>query len=619
MKRNDAGDFNVLYIEPDDDRNALFQTIAGQKKPVVIMLAEQVRVFQRPDDFTSLKHVKRQLNLPVVFVIPHAGQLAQLAARNGFPVYLSMDALADALSAGHYARQRGAGRSTVPLTSSEQAAAPKKTLPPGSGEQSVARTAQPAPVDTLMRTAKPAPADTPVRTAKKTIPLSLDDNEISRARTAPLEIPVPGMVSSPPPRLPQAAPKRPRHFPLLLVVLTVALVIGLLGSFLVFAHALPADAPTPPVINGRLAFTSSEQLSESSSQGIEDQVVIDMNNMSPPAAHKNYYAWLLGDKRQSDPKAILLGTLHVNRGNGHLFYPGDGQHSNLLLAASRILVTEEDAAVMPIAPSPDTSTWRYYGELSSTPINSPDNTKHFSFLDHLRHLLASDPTLDELELPGGLNTWFYRNTGKVLEWATSTREKWEETKDVGFVRGQTERVLQYLDGNSFVAQDLPPNTPLLVNERLGRIGLLEVNGPNQEPPSYLKHIVHHLDGLLQAAGATPALRKNISDLISAMNNVENWLGQVHHDAQQIVKMSDGELQQPATLTLLNDMIDNANHAYVGQLDPTTNNMREGIIWLHDHIQTLATLPIAPFAQSSNGTPVQMIPDTIHLKALYERP
>src|SRR5207244_257554 len=113
MKKNDSGDFCVLYLEPGDDKNSLFQVIAGQKKPVVIMLAEQSRVFQRPDDFSALKHVKRQLDLPVVFVIPHSGHFTQMAARSGFPVYLSIDALADALTVGQIARPR----KTSPLAS----------------------------------------------------------------------------------------------------------------------------------------------------------------------------------------------------------------------------------------------------------------------------------------------------------------------------------------------------------------------------------------------------------------------------------------------------------------------------------------------------------------------
>src|SRR6476659_8281431 len=112
MKKNDTGDFSVLFIEQEDERNALFQVIAGQQKPVVLILAEQTRVFQRPDDFTTLKLMKRRHDLTITFVIPHGGHSAQLALKNGFSVYPSMDQLADAIQRGHMLRQRTLTRST---------------------------------------------------------------------------------------------------------------------------------------------------------------------------------------------------------------------------------------------------------------------------------------------------------------------------------------------------------------------------------------------------------------------------------------------------------------------------------------------------------------------------
>lgn len=691
MKKNDTGDFCVLYLEASDEKSSLFQVIAAQKKPVVILLEEQTQVFQRPDDFSALKHVKRQLDLPIVFVIPNSTHCAQMAARNGFPVYLSIDALADALTAGHMTRQRktsaltGMGeqksRKTVPLTSGEYAPIQRKTVPLTSGEHAPQKKVALASGEytSLSGTSFISHEDpaTPQKgiaftsgeyalKPEKNRPFSsgehapaiihtigqdtMMEEEISFARTAPLVEDVPPFsrleASEPlyPPRpsrplrssgplqatqltqqaqqvqrakplsqpslmTPHTQPKR--RFSLLLAVLTFALVIAGLGSFLVLAHSLPTNAAAP-ILVGQLTFSSSEQLSENSSQGIEDQITVDLTNLPAPAAHKSYYAWLLGDKAQSDPKAILLGTLAVNNGKAHLFYGGDTQHSNLLLIASRFLVTEEDATMTPISPSPDQTSWRYYGEFSSTPINSPDNPKHFSFLDHLRHLLAADPTLDELELPGGLNNWLYRNTGKVLEWAGSTREQWEDTKDAGFVRRQTTRILSYLDGTSFVRQDLPPGASTLVNDRLASIGLVNVNGPNQDPPCYMTHVVSHLNGLLQAGGSTAQLRKQEADLITAMNDVDHWLTQVRHDAQQIMKMSDQQLQQPGTLSLLNDMIDNATHAYAGQLDPSSGQMRQGVIWIHDHMQSLATLGVNTF--TAPNTSLQMIPDTKHPKA-----
>ncbi len=701
MKKNDSGDFSVLYVEPGDDRSQLFLVIAEQKKPVVLMLTEPTLAFQRPDDFSSLKRVKRQLDLPIVFVIPPGGQLAQMAARNGFPVYLSMDSLADALSVGQLTRSRAA-RVTNPLSSganhgvasTNTASAPKRTIPlrdveptPAYGAVALQKTSS-SPHETIgkqeilseaidQHTTAPLHADAaddlngngrlhapnglngngyaprtnslngigqappvnsansaqpsrqqtdshngaygqvaiPARRVRVSSPLS-GSGEFVRRRTDPLanhlprvSVPLAALRAMPitPSRLTMPAPDnvgrgaRLRPLPPLLVVLSIALVLGLVGAFLALSRSFqPSSTGGTSDIVGSLVFSNSENLSGNSAQGIADQATIDLSGISAPDVHKSYYAWLLQDKKQTDAKSLLLGKLPANNGKAHLFYAGDNQHTNLLLSMSRLLVTEEDAAVQPLAPSPDQSTWCFYGEFSSTPLPSTDG-KQFSFLDHLRHLLASDPTLNELELPGGLNNWFYRNTGKIFEWTGSQRESWEDTKDTAFLRRQLIRTLEYLDGISFVSQDLPADTPILVNERLARIGLVQVNGPNQQPPSYMSHIVHHLNGLLQAGNETGNLRKKIAPIITALANVEQWLGKVRTDAQQLMKMTDDDLKQsPQTLDLIDDMVANANHAYTGETDPATHQMRQGATWIHQQMQTLATLTISKVVPSPNG-------------------
>lgn len=611
MKRNDSGDFCVLYVEPDDERNVLIEAISGQKKPVVILLAEQSRAFQRPEDFATLKHIRRQLDRPIVFVIPSSEHLTQQAARHGFPVYLSMDALANALSVGQLSRQRVPTRTTGPLSNGGRTPGAsqhgiKKTVPLSStGYQPLHTTGQ------LQQSAQPVALKLEEKaTERNTMPLHntplVPPSQVIR-RPQPKAQP-------PEPRLPQKPPRR-SVMSVLVTLLGVALIIAALGSALVFFKVGSLDtntaAATAPALIGHLAFRSSEQVDESSSQGIDDQLVLDLNSLPAPAAHKSYYGWLLGDHNQSDLKTILLGPLQVNKGHAHLFYAGDTNHTNLLLTMSRFLITEEDAAVTPIAPSPDQATWRFYGEFAQTPIPGSENTKHFSFLDHLRHLLAADPTLDEMELPGGLNNWFYVNTSKLLEWSTSVREPWQQSKDVGFVRRQSIRMLDYLDGAAFVAQDVPPGTPLLVNSRLATVGLVQIGGPSQDPASYANHLVTHLNGLLQAGKFSPSLRSEAADIITALNNVQHWLEQVRSDARQIVKMSDDQLRQPQTLNLINDMIDNVSHAYAGGPDPDTGQMRQGLVWLHQHMQNLATMDISTYV--GGNTSIQMVQDLQHLK------
>lgn len=614
MKKNENGDFCVLYLEPSDDKTTLLNVIIGQQKPVVIILLEHLHLFQRPEDFTALKHVKRQLNVPLIFVIPGSEQLAQLASRNGFPVYSSMESLTNALAAGHLGKQRVFNKTksmnnvktTVPLAETAPPAAPRKTVP-----------LMDVPAADVQASTSP-----PFKETRAAVMPPIHDDYWKQA-TRPQPVAQP-MYRSAPPK--QEAPvqsvskkqrKRSRLPVAMLTLMLIALALAGTGSLLIFSNKLPTTTSTAaqPATVGSMAFLSSEQLSENSSQGIADQVVVDLNNLSAPAPGKAYYAWLLGDKNQGDVKTIALGSLQINKGHAHLFYPGDAQHTNLLSITSRFLVTEEDATMPPITPSPDQSTWRYYGEFSQTPVNLPGDTQHYSYLDHLRHLLASDPTLDDMELPGGLNNWFYRNSGKILEWTGSMREQWENRKDVAFVRRQTMRTLTYLDGLAFVQQDLPPKTPILVDERLARVGLLEVAGPNQDPACYLGHIDRHLSGLLLSSNASPATRKQVAAIEDALNNVKFWLNQVRQDGLKIMKMSNAQLTQPATLSLINDMIANANAAYVGQIDPNTGQMRQGVVWIHQQIQSLATLDIATF--NGHNSALEMVPDTWHFTAFHQ--
>jgi hypothetical protein len=613
MKSNVAGDFCVLYVEPTDEKTALIEFISAQHKPVVLMLPVQSRlkVFQHPDDFNDLKQVKRQLDLPLVFVTSGNELLRKLAWRNGFPAYVSIDELADSLSTGHLAlsRQRTLARKTVPLNPAS-----------AEGSSSIKWTAAGDHKDPPF----PIPPLSPLQERSSSMRGIAGDHKgppfLSTPPPSPLQVravppePISSMLqqsapkavsSSQLPRVPMAG-SRGRSFPAVLFIMLLLLVGGTgVISYLWFSRLymlLPVAVPASHIV-GRVTFLSSEQLSENSSQGINDEVQIDLHGLSSPAAGKSYCAWLLGDNNMDEAKSILLGKLPVNQGNAYLFYPGDPQHTNLLEFNSRFVVTEEDAAMTPITPSPDYSAWRYYGEIPQSP--DPLNSHHYSFLDHMRHLLASEPMLNELELPGGLNNWFYRNTGKLIEWTVSARDRWEESKDLAFVQRQTIRTLTYLDGLSFMPQDLPPDTALPDTSKPCSVGLLDVNGPNQNPASYIGSIVYHLNGLLDAPGSTPGERASVSQIIPALNNVQNWLEKLRADAKQIVTMTNAQLGQPEALSLLNDMVDQANHAYTGQIDPVTGAVREGVAWIHEHLQSLATFTVTQYTAGSS--PPEIVP------------
>lgn len=604
MKRSDSGDFCVLYIEPEDTKSAVFALLGEQGKPVVILLSPpsgaqtKARVFQRPEDFSDLKHLRRQSNLTFFFVIAGNEYLRQLAARNGFPTFDSMDALGDALEDGRSSltHQRIMTKNAPAFTSFSSVSPSSRFSPP--------------------MTAKPAVnAGT-----KKTVPLSLAPTSSSAPTPTPIPVPAPRHITDPgtfaiptqplePPPVARRRKQRGSRGAVIALVLVSLIVLGggALGYYLLYAHeTTPTSAvvATPKAL-GRINFLSSEQVSETSNAGLNDEVQLDMHGIQPPAPGNSFYAWLLGDQNAGDSTVIPLGKLTLDAGNAHLLYMGDAQHTNLLGITSRFLVTEESATTTPVAPSPDYNTWRYYGMISQTP--DPQDPNHFSYLDHLRHLLASDPLLNSLELPGGLCNWFFRNTDKLLEWTVSARDQWDAVRDTGFAVRQTLRTLAYLDGLSFVAQDIPQGLSLPDTTHIASVGLINVQSGNQTPPGYIAHILHHLNGLINAPGSTLATRQASAQIINAISNVQQWLQKLHNDARQFVSMTNAQLMQPAALSLLNDMVQQATSAYSGQIDPVTGAMHPGVVWIHAQVQSLAVMDVFQYIQSAQ-TP-EVVPST----------
>lgn len=395
-------------------------------------------------------------------------------------------------------------------------------------------------------------------------------------------------------------PKR-RLVPIFLISFVLLIVSILILVGMNVSSLLPVAPPTgaaqasgqgiaaPAGIVGHLFFLSSGQVTQDSSQGIADEVQLDLAHIASPTRGNSYYAWLLGDN-PAESSTVLLGKLVVNQGKVHLVYTGDAQHTNLLTVASRFLITEEPASPTPAVPSLDTKTWRFSAAFPRTP-NPLDTLHHFGLLDHLRHLLASDPTMQTLHLPGGLDIWLFRDTQKILEWAGSARDD-QSSQGADLMHRQFIRILDYLDGLNYIQNDVPVGTPVLVDPRIGRAGLLEFDQPNQEPPGLLYHIGTHLRGLVQSPGANAAQKQLAIKIDDAINRVQAELQQVHQDAKQLVAMDDTQLLLPSTLAILNDMVTNAQYAFTGQFDPASGNLQYGVTQIHYAIGQLATMDVS---------------------------
>lgn len=401
------------------------------------------------------------------------------------------------------------------------------------------------------------------------------------------------LVDSTPPSVKQA-PKQPWYEWKSLFFLILALVVLVTGGWGLL-RLLPqqSSSSTSPSIVGHLTFLSSGQISDTSNQGIADTIQIELSPLQIPSTGKSYYAWLLPDEDKPENTVFLLGKITVSGKGGNLSYT-DPQHTNLLAATSRLLITEESTAVEPLAPSLDQHNWRYLAQIPNQ--LAPKET--YGFLDHLRHLLAQDPKLSAHHLSGGLTPWLYRNIQAVYAQTLRARDEGQAggTTSTTNVRQDVISLLYDLDGANYAPQDLPTTIPAFTppDARLSSIGLLQLHA-EQDPPGYLSHVTLHLTGLSSSPGATPSLQQRITLIISTINTVNAWLQQIRQDAKQLVALTDEQLQQQQALALLNDMVMNANNALIGKKDAATGNTQEGAEWIMQTIESLAIMEITPYS------------------------
>jgi len=415
------------------------------------------------------------------------------------------------------------------------------------------------------------------------------------------------VVSSPPtpPISSSAPPKRQWKgwYTAVIVLVIVALLGSSLGAFLILRNKTNQPAVIP---GGQAYFLSSGQLDPGSAQGIADQLQIRLKNIPDPQAGKSYYAWLLADRHphveqpalEPPPQfrlPLLLGKLHVSNGSMSFFYNGDAQHDNLFSISSRLLITEEDTNGTPRGPSADHSTWRYYAEIPQTPYGP----NQLSALDHIRHLFYKETKVGVLGLPGGLDVWLYRNTEKLMEWAISARDDYHaQVSDTTLIHNLFISMLDYLDGAPNAHIDVPAGTPIVADPINSRVALLSVVPAQKQltdvannPPGYLDHVPLHLNGVVRAPDATPQMRALATEIIQALNNAGRWLVQARMLAQQLVKMNAVQLSQPTTLIMLDNLLTDTTYAYIGQLNPNTDQVVPGVLQVHYDIQRLATLNI----------------------------
>lgn len=370
----------------------------------------------------------------------------------------------------------------------------------------------------------------------------------------------------------------------LIIVVMLLLGASILSSFLLFqrqvGRSISSYVPSSSIIAGSAAFVNS-------AQGINDKFEVAFPKLSSPKTGKAYYAWLLTDKGLSDRQSLLLGTLTnaQNEGSGMaLMYVGDAQHSNLLTTYSRVVITQDDASFAPIAPI---SSWLYYGEITQVRPSITVDKAPYSMLDHVRHLDADDPTLEALSHPisNGLAYWLKQNIGKVQEWASAARNE----QDAGLVHRHMLRILDYLAGSRLIRSILPQE-PLMLDTPEEQVGV--VRGDIQEQ-SYLSHVEKHLSGILISPHVPRDQRLLADTLRINLQQIAQEEEQVYVDALQLAEMTLAQLHTDTAHTLLDKMHQNADRAYVGYVDPITQERFIGVSDLYAGIEQLSTIHLFP--------------------------
>jgi serine/threonine protein kinase len=449
----------------------------------------------------------------------------------------------------------------------------------------------PAVLTTPQFTASPPSGlGSPTTPIKNTPAFSLPVLPTQNAQAAAPSPLSPGTLPPTPPSLSTSMLWRGRKR--LFIALFVILFL-LVGSTLGALYVFPARHTTPTTVTairvvGDVIFSNSGQLNAQNSRGVDDEVQVDLHNIPNPAPGKSYYAWLKNASIEAEGTWVLLGTLHVTQGNAQFLSPyQDSQHSDLLLKASSFLVTEEDSTITPAQPSTDHSTWRFYSE-------PPQTT-----LLHLRHLLAGSPELDIRQLYGGLGIWLWRNTEKIVEWASSARDSVNlNPPDTGLIHRQLIHILDYIDGEDSVSLDVPPNTPLLVNRHDAQIALVgpapRLDPPGslykgEVPPGYVYLIRVHLDAAVSAPQATTEQRQLAIQIDNALNQLVFDLEQMRQDAKRLVALNAAQLVTPQAQSILNDLAAAAQSAYAGPINP--GQPQGGANWIYTNLQRMATFEV----------------------------
>ncbi|GER90384.1 hypothetical protein KDW_45460 [Dictyobacter vulcani] len=388
--------------------------------------------------------------------------------------------------------------------------------------------------------------------------------------------------------LPVPAAKTNRIWKNLWPFFIAALILIVLGATVLnkLLTLFPSGAASPKdTVVGQVTFYNTGNALDLNHPTINDGIKLQLNNIAPPAAGNSYTAWLYNQQSENDP--LQLGTVNVQHGAATLTYT-DPAHQNLLAAMSDFVLIEAPANQHAINPILDTKQWRYAGSLPRQP--NPNDPEKFSQLDHLRHLLASDQTLDVRGLHNGIDFWLQHDVEQIQKQTTDIKNQ----QDPIVIRQKLTNMLYYLDGPCAANEvqssgHLPaaPEATIITETKVGLLQCAQLNGIN----GHVKHVGLHLTGIVNAPGATEQQIKLANDINSHLSKFNTLLTSMHTLAIQLSKMNKGQLVAAHTQRNQLDQLGDFSISSQGWTDPASQSKEPGIARLCNQIAGLANIEV----------------------------
>ncbi len=423
-------------------------------------------------------------------------------------------------------------------------------------------------------------------------PHPVDGNTISpfSANTPNAQVAPPQQIPSLP-SVPQQFRKRPKRNMYVIASLVLLAVLGL-GVASYVLRGTQKTTVAPPVSTARVG----QVLFLSSQNGVLDEAQVTLQGIPDAPTGRNYYAWLNVPGENVLP---VQWPLTIQKGVSSSSPYVNAQHRNLLgfPTPDIFLITLQNADTS--VPSFDPNDDLYYATIPQKTAEVEGYT--YSVVDHLNHLLTSDPGLEAIGMHYGLRYWLLANT-KALVQEVNAANSDRQNSNSPALRQDLVNILYYLEGDTCAPSALhnvPQGTPTTPDATIApNVKASLLNCPqNTSISGLLTHTELHIRSIVQAPGATPTQITLAPQIQTNLAQVTTWLEQLYEqDILHLLALSDSQLLQPSAQSFFDDMKTLSNEVYNGQ----TPTAKIGMVQMSNDLEHLATFDILRCPRSNSN-------------------